>query len=173
MKRILLLFLWIELLSCAPSNAEITVLSDLTLYDDATDLVWVDHALNSLTWADATTYAAAFEDEFSADWRLPTRTELLALVDETQMPMISPLFSFSSTSQWAVWSSTETTDASHSLSDRAYSVYFADGSSFSVPKLSRRSFLLVRAYGDYEGALIDSADAYLLDSAGNYLLGDV
>ena len=80
---------------------------DGTVTDERTGLMWEQGLCpRRYTWADATKVRIA-ELNVAAlgghtDWRLPTRAELVSLVDDTRLdPAIDPIFSCPSNVYWS------------------------------------------------------------------------
>ena len=146
--------------------------TDLVQDTDA-DLIWIDHPFTSLTWTDQTTAAAASTFSGFTDWRLPTKTELLTLVDTTQSPSIDPLFNLGHVRNWTCWTSTAVTSGSilrkSRDKSRAYLVFFGNGQAIHAAKKNHKVALYVRDTTGY--ILLDSTGATLLDNSGNILLG--
>lgn len=71
----------------APTSPRYEVRSDGTVTDHATGLMWTvdDVGENRLNWNDADAAAKAVTLGGFSDWRLPTRQELLTLVDDTRV----------------------------------------------------------------------------------------
>lgn len=81
--------------------------------DRSTNLIWSRHSINSESyqWAKAKEIAAGVDLCGWKDWRLPTRKELLTLVDDTRVsPAINTDF-FDCKSDW-YWTSTEAAESS-------------------------------------------------------------
>jgi hypothetical protein len=98
-----------------------------TVIDQATGLMWTQATVaTDKTWAEAVKAAAAVDLGGFTDWRLPTRKELLTLVDDTRFnPAINTdLFQCDPSRYWS-----STVDA-ESPSDYAWYVLFDDGCSF-------------------------------------------
>ena len=174
-KRLLTLTLFFTILTCAVFAYATTLVrydTDLVQDTDA-DLIWIDHTLESLTWADQTTAAAASTFSGFTDWRLPTKDELLTLVDTTQSPRINSLFKLGHVRNWTCWTSTKVVDGSILLKQRdksrAYLVFFGDGKAIHAAKKNHKVALYVRDTTGY--ILLDSTGATLLDNSGNILLG--
>ena len=163
------------LLFAAFASATTLVRYDTDLVQDTdADLIWIDHPFTSLTWTDQTTAAAASTFSGFTDWRLPTKTELLTLVDTTQSPSIDPLFNLGHVRNWTCWTSTAVTSRSilrkSRDKSRAYLVFFGNGQAIHAAKKNHKPALYVR---DSSGNsyLIDSTGATLIDSNGDILLG--
>jgi len=103
---------------------------DNTVTDTKTGLTWIkDHTILGGNFAKTMTYEEAIEacKELNIggckDWRLPTREELLTIVDLTKhSPAIDPIFVNTKTDDW-YWTSTPCAWASN----RAWVVNFDDG----------------------------------------------
>ena len=66
------------------TNERFTVTAD-TVLDNRTNLVWQRAVSNSLvTFAEATVYAKSLRLEGYTDWRLPTKDELLSIIEDGQ-----------------------------------------------------------------------------------------
>jgi hypothetical protein len=92
--------------------------------DTTTDLIWSAQNLSSkrLNWNEAEAAVAKLDLLGAKDWRLPTRLELLCLVDETRdRPAIDESF-FSCESDW-YWTSTP----AHGGAECAWVVDFSYG----------------------------------------------
>ena len=92
------------------------------VHDELTGLVWQQ------VFSELTDYEGATEfcDQLGQDWRLPTRIELISLVDHTRVPSIDPKF-FPDTPQDYFWTSSPLPEVSGSR----YSVYFGIGETAS------------------------------------------
>jgi hypothetical protein len=106
--------------------------SDGTVKDNVTGLVWQQGVSDSgKTWSDAKAYCAGL-GLAGGGWRLPTRIELLTIIDVTKyMPAINTgVFSLGASSSTGTyfWSATPAAGGSGS----AWRVSFYDGFSFSV-----------------------------------------
>ena len=108
---------------------------DGTVTDERTGLMWEQGLCpRRYTWADATKVRIA-ELNVAAlgghtDWRLPTRAELVSLVDDTRLdPAIDPIFSCQSSFYWSA--TTYQNDPSF-----AWVVFFFDGNVGASDKAS-------------------------------------
>ncbi len=100
--------------------------SDFAEYADhvtdlRTGLSWAKTSLPATDWATALTVCTSQTTAGSTDWRLPTRAELLSLLDLTQANPASSAPNFNLPDQWSHWS------AVPSLSGGAWGVSFGDG----------------------------------------------
>ena len=74
--------------------------------DTTTDLMWSAQETKEMPWAECVEAAPALRDAGFSDWRLPTRKELLTLVDDTRAgPAIDTAFFPDCKSDW-YWTST-------------------------------------------------------------------
>ena len=96
-----------------------TVTDAGTVYDNVNMLEW-QRSVTSYTWNNAKTYCASLPP--AGTWRLPSRIELLSLVDMTQHPTIDPI-AFPSAPSDGFW----TSSAVSGSSGFAWGVYFDDG----------------------------------------------
>jgi len=89
--------------SVAPARFQ--VLSDDVALDTTTQLQWTraeSVTPSSVTWAQAKKACDTLDLGGHKDWRLPTRVELLTLVDDTRFdPAIDPAFNCKSDWYWA------------------------------------------------------------------------
>jgi hypothetical protein len=75
---------------------------DETITDQVTGLMWQQADGGSHSWDDAATYCQGLELGGHADWRLPSRKELLSIVDYGKTnPAIDPVFSCSISVYWS------------------------------------------------------------------------
>ncbi|MDP2167086.1 MAG: DUF1566 domain-containing protein, partial [Thermodesulfovibrionales bacterium] len=104
-----------------PSYADI---GNGTIPDNVTGLMWQKEDDNvTRTWEDAGTYCSNLSLGGQTDWRLPTRIELISIVNYgTYTPAINTTY-FPNTNLFYYWSST--TDAGDT--SRAWCVYFGGG----------------------------------------------
>jgi hypothetical protein len=101
----------------------------VAVLDTTTDPIWSaeDVSTKRLTWKQAKAAVAKFELLGAHDWQLPTRVQLLSLVDDTCAdPAIDVAF-FPSCKPNFYWSSTP---AAFSPAVCAWFVYFYDGSAY-------------------------------------------
>ncbi|MFT5661093.1 MAG: hypothetical protein ACI9TV_001739 [Sulfurimonas sp.] len=94
-----------------------------TVIDNVTNLMWQDDAVTSfLTWKAAETLCSGLVLDGYKDWRVPTRKELVSLIDYGHYyPSINPIFQH--TGEDHHWTSTTLTGNT----DRGWIVYFSDG----------------------------------------------
>lgn len=103
-----------------------------TVIDKVTGLEWQRSFTDKQTWQEAKTTCGELSLGGHSDWRLPSRIELVSLVDYTRLPTIDHA-AFPNTADDYFWSSSvRAADA-----QLAYSVYFGAG---------------LTAYGDVMGA---------------------
>ena len=123
-----------------PNPAGYTNLEDGTVRDDVTCLVWQrDVAEGAYSWAEADDYCSNLPVA-GGGWRLPTRIELVSLVDFTKAapePTIDTV-AFPNTPAEVFWSSSLVDDTSSGTSFAWY-VYFYSGatSAYELPIKSR------------------------------------
>ncbi len=67
-----------------PNSASHTDNGDGTVQDDVTGLIWQQDVGGSYVWSDAISYCEDLSLAGHDDWRLPTRIELLSIVDHTR-----------------------------------------------------------------------------------------
>ena len=67
-----------------PHPASYTDNGDGTVRDDVTGLIWQQDVGGSYVWSDAISYCEDLSLAAYDDWRLPTRIELLSIVDHTR-----------------------------------------------------------------------------------------
>ena len=103
-------------------NSPRLVALDNEVRDAITDLVW------QRDYSELKDYASAADacHDLGDGWRLPTRIELVSLVDHTRVPSIDATF-FPETPQDYFWTSSPTSD----VSGARYSVYFGLGETAS------------------------------------------
>jgi hypothetical protein len=94
--------------------------------DRTTGLIWSRHTINDerYIWTEAKEAVADVQLCGWSDWRLPTRKELLSIVDDTRVSPAIDIRFFDCKSDW-YWTSTEVARSS----DCAWFVYFSYGSS--------------------------------------------
>lgn len=109
--------------SCREALRGVIVPSDIVL-DQATGLMWSKATIaKGKTWAEAKEAAAAVRLGGYTDWRLPTRAELLTLVDDTRSKPAIDTARFDCESDW-YWTSTP---LASSPSGYAWLVFFGNG----------------------------------------------
>ena len=113
-------------LVCSPlvASASFTIHDSATATDNTTDLMWQREDDNtSRTWENALAYCQNLTLGGHSDWRLPTRRELVSIVDySVSSPSIDSTV-FPGTNSSVYWSSS--TDAYSTYN--AWSVYFNGG----------------------------------------------
>ena len=116
------------LISSAGTEAENThAIPDGVVLDQATGLMWgKSTSAKNQTWAEAKAAAEGVRLGGYTDWRLPTRAELLTLVDDTRSNPAIDIDRFDCESDW-YWTSTP---LASSPSDCAWGVYFYDGGAY-------------------------------------------
>jgi hypothetical protein len=98
-----------------------------TVIDHSTGLMWSKATIaKGKTWAEAKAAAEAVRLGGYTDWRLPTRAELITLVDDTRSNPAIDTTQFDCESDW-YWTSTP---LASSPSVCAWFVYFYDGSAY-------------------------------------------
>lgn len=106
-----------------PSSATATyVLTAATATETTSGLTWQRGFTEKKTWADAKQYCEELELEGRGDWRVPSRIELVSLVDFTRLPSIDQE-AFPNTANDYFWSSSPTANGTV----YAFSVYFGAG----------------------------------------------
>lgn len=115
-----------------PNPARYEVGADSSV-DLVTGLEWQHAFTEKRTWEAARAHCAQVRLGGHADWRLPSRIELVSLVDHTRMPTIDPRAFPAGTPDDYFWSSStvrlpDPPDAgAEPVPDMAYSVYFGGG----------------------------------------------
>ena len=163
--------LFILFLLPAIAFAVLTDNGDGTISDSVSGLMWQKGFYGPLSWDDAVAAAAADTTAGQTDWRLPKIEELRTLIDSTYAPQLDPIFIRGNQPRdWTTWSSTEIEDDDYVLWDRAYYVFFEDGSVNSAAKGNNYSYRVVRANSPpSDGILWDvtSGDVIIWDSGGS------
>ena len=116
---------------------------DVGFDNNGSDVCYGYDEENSATFCNIETFAARLNQHALcgyADWRVPTRKELLTLVDYGQAPPMIDSDLFPSSGEF-VWSGTPLALQSSS----AWGVYFNYGNSFSIDRRNERQVRLVRA----------------------------
>jgi hypothetical protein len=114
-----------------PNPARLTATGG-TAFDELTGLAWDVAVTAKVTWEDGLRHCQASTVGGHNDWRMPSRVELVSIMDFTRQPTIDPL-AFPQTPDDYFWSSS-IVPFDRSL---AFSVYFGGG---------------ITAYGTREGA---------------------
>lgn len=171
--RTLIRVIIILIFTCTAASAALTESNGL-ITDSVTSLMWRKGFITSATWSEANTAASADGSGGYADWRLPTRSELLNLVEPLYTPQIDPIFGLGAygIQDWTFWSSDADPDADDyvpALQDRHLLVFFGDGTWLSSSDRSRFAARFVRALGPTNGILNETA-GYILTETGDYLL---
>ena len=145
--------------------------SDGTVLDNVNNLLWSLQSFGEVNWTDATSAASSSEYAGYTDWRLPTLAELSALVDSDYQPQIPPPFKLGRQPRdWTFWTSGTIEDDDFILWDRAYIVFFGDGTSRSVPKGNRFHYRLIRDYEAGEPILWDTSNDSVAWTTGGDLI---
>jgi hypothetical protein len=103
------------------------------VFDRVTHLTWEAVATRAPSYVDAELYCLSLAQTTSMHWRVPTRIELVSLIDFTRVPTInSDVFAFPADAgaadpMWTWSSSLALPDADPTMSDH-WAVSFADGS---------------------------------------------
>lgn len=92
--------------------------------DHVTGLLWQEPAPDFHNWADAHTYCAALTIA-GGGFRMPTRTELVSLVDYTRSSPAIDVAAFPSTAAEGYWTATQSGNSPNA----AWGIDFSDGSS--------------------------------------------
>ncbi|MBW2312210.1 MAG: DUF1566 domain-containing protein [Deltaproteobacteria bacterium] len=134
---------------------------DGTVTDNVTGLMWQQEDDDTTrTWADACSYCEDLTLAGYSDWRLPSKKELISIVDYgTYSPYIDATY-FSSTNEWFYWCSTIVANDS----TWAWDVFFGAGDVGSHNKSSTYYVRCVRG-GEYiiNGHFTDNGDATVTD----------
>lgn len=113
-----------------------------TVIDQATGLMWgKSTSAKNQTWAEAKAAAEGVRLGGYTDWRLPTRAELLTLVDDTRSNPAIDIDRFDCESDW-YWTSTP---LASSPSDCAWGVNFNYGDAFYIHQSLNGRVRAVRA----------------------------
>lgn len=112
-----------------------------TLTDTTTNLFWeqLDKG-QQYDWDSAMSYCSSYSPDGSRSWRLPTKNELVALLDSTESPMIDDAFTGTSGSHY--W--TSVTFDEDDPDGGAYAVNFGNGSVDYLRKLGNFNVRCVR-----------------------------
>jgi hypothetical protein len=140
LKRVILLFMVVANLLWGNYNRDD---STQTVYDDQSDLTWMDDSnvsTQTKNWRDALAYCEDLNLTGASDWRLPNRSELLSIVDYTRYdPSLTMESSdgdstnnngFENVTNYYYWSSTTYAY----LTYNAWMVSFSSGSAAVNPK---------------------------------------
>lgn len=111
--------------------------------DGENNLIWATKPYPPLNQSDAATFASDYIYRGYSNWRLPTKTELLSIVDTTKDPKIDEHFNLGNVANWTCWSSDTFTASRTSLPARAYTVFFGDGLAYNDYVGAYHAFLLV------------------------------
>lgn len=121
----------IHAMSLKPRDAKnrFEVVGDGTVIDHATGLMWTadDVGSGNVTWVDADAAAKAVTLGGFTDWRLPTRHELLSLVDDTRCNPAINIAAFPSCRSTWYWTGTASAPSPGSY---AWFVGFRGGASY-------------------------------------------
>jgi hypothetical protein len=98
-----------------------TANNDGTITDNTTGLMWEQTTRGAMAWQEAVDSCAALDKAGHRDWRCPTISELLTIVDYVRSnPACDPLFKAQSDGYWS--------STTHQfISNGAWYVYFNDG----------------------------------------------
>ena len=133
---------------------ESTVHSTAIVTDSLTSLVWQKAATTDKTWEEALVYCEASTAGGTGDWRLPTKKELVSLVDFSTSSPASEFPELSSSTTY-FWSSTTYKGAI----TKAWDTRFSDGRTYYSTKSDTQSALCVRS------PLRDNGNGTITDSA--------
>lgn len=137
------------------TNADFVVNDDDTITDKVTGLMWRKTSHNNEDWEGALLSCEALVSEGFDDWRLPSRAELLSIVDYTKDPVESALIgSTFSVEKDLYWTSTSYVKAvTDDPAGRAWAINFADGTLVGVKKDDTSPYVLaVRGGQNEQGA---------------------
>jgi hypothetical protein len=118
------------------SYTPITVAGDAMVMDNVTGLLWQrDGSTNpaDYSWQGAMAYCESLVLGGYCDWRLPSRIELLSLVDYTRSGPTIDTTSFPNTVMLGYWSASS---ADNSGSPEAWFISFANGDTYLAPSSS-------------------------------------
>ena len=145
---------------------------DGTIFDDTNNLTWAKSTQGKMNWTEATAAAAASTLAGYTDWRLPTLAELRTLVNSDYWPQIDPIFYMGgpgNIGDWTHWTSSTIEDDDFVLYDRAYIVFFDDGTDRSVPKNNHFNSRMVRTILT-NLMYWESTDVVQWDTGGDYVV---
>jgi hypothetical protein len=130
-----------------------------TVIDEATGLMWSKATIaKGKTWSEAKEAAAAVCLGGYSDWRLPTRKELLTLVDDTRSNPAIDTDRFDCDPDW-YWSSTL---LASSPSDCAWGVYFYYGYAAYYPQNGSGRVRAVRSVSPSASATPEGGEARVI-----------
>ena len=146
--------------------AALTDNGDGTITDSTNSLQWSKLLRGPINWTDATAAADAATEAGQTDWRLPTLAELRTIIDSNYWPQINPVFGMPpDIGTWLNWTSGTIDDEDFVISDRAYVVFFDDGTDRSIPKNNAQTYYrMVRSTADV------ASNAILWETGGVQLL---
>ncbi len=98
------------------------VVKDEQVHDQVTGLVWTRDFSPLTDWAGAQEYCEVLAQRQGSEWRLPTRIELVSILEQTTVPSIDPV-AFPETPADYFWSRTPVPGRE----DARYSLYFGVG----------------------------------------------
>jgi hypothetical protein len=133
---------------------ESTVHSAAIVTDSLTGLIWQKAAATDKTWEEALAYCEASTAGGTGDWRLPTKKELVSLVDFATSSPASEFPDISSSTTY-FWSSTTYKGAI----TKAWGTRFSDGRTYYSTKSESQPALCVRS------PLRDNSNGTITDSA--------
>jgi len=111
------------------------------VYYPAKNLVWQDNKkvkTIALKWKDAHQYCKNLKFQKYRNWRLPTKDELISIVDKSRKPSIKKEFHNINTNGY--WSAS----SGKGYKSSAWSIYFANGRIYASSKKSKRYVRCVR-----------------------------
>ena len=112
----------------APNPESYTDNADGTVTDNGTGLMWQQAVpARTYSWADAIAYCPTLTLGGHSDWRLPSRIELVSIIDDTEVEAAPSSTAFANTPAGYFWSSSRVAGAPTD----AWSVIFIGGA-FSV-----------------------------------------
>jgi hypothetical protein len=146
-----------------PAASRYDVSSPDVVVDAITKLMWQrDVALDAYAWADAKTLCDCLTTAGHDDWRLPTRIELLSIVDFTRSDPAIDVAAFTSAPSDYFWTASPVAGAS----DAAWYLYFFDGNTHSMGKDTAYRVRCVRTHEAAVAAtprFTDQGDGTILD----------
>ena len=127
-----------------PVEIRFESLADGTVIDHTTGLMWTadDVGDRRLTWSDADQAAKAVTIGGHSDWRLPTRQELLSLVDDTRFDPAIDTAAFPTCKPEFYWTASSWAP---SPASNAWLVNFHDGDSYGNDRNSGARVRAVRS----------------------------